>query len=318
MTVNQCSCVQPVAALCPGDTIAIVSPAAPSASAAFEQGLAYLSSLGYVPKLMPHATQERYYLAGDDAGKVADIHQAVADPTVKAILSARGGYGCLRILPQLDWGLIQAHPKIWVGFSDLTSLLLPLVERTGLTAFHGPMLTSNLIENDPFSQNQLWSMLTGELIYPYTLPNQATYQCIRPGMAEGPLKGGNITLLAALCGTPYQPDLRGAVLFVEDWHEQFYSLDRQWQQLKLAGLLEGVAGILFADFIEIGDAERWPDYDLKALFTDLTQDLQIPVGYGFSIGHGLQNVTVPLGGWARFEATNGHLEIVSSPVIVAD
>lgn len=299
-------------ALQPGDTLAIVSPAAPSSAEAMETGIAYIEAMGFRPKVMPHALGSRHYLAGSDDDRLADLHAAFADPEVKGILAARGGFGCMRLLPHLRWDLIHAHPKVLIGFSDLTSLLLPLYQRTGLISFHGPMLTSNLIEGDTYTQNELWKQVTGSVAYPYIIPNQTPYRCFTPGTCEGPLLGGNLSLLAALCGTPYQPDTTGAILFIEDWHEQFYSLDRQFTQLKLAGMFNNIAGLLLGDFVEIEDS--WKGYPLSDLLRELTASLTVPVGFGFSVGHGDHTATFPIGADARFEAASGRLEIVSAPV----
>lgn len=300
-------------ALQPGDTLAILSPAGPSSKEQFEQGMAYLESQGFRPRLMPNAQKRQGYLAGSDADRLSDLHAAFADPDIHGILAARGGYGCMRLLPSIDWDLIRANPKILIGFSDLTSLLLPIYQRTRLIGFHGPMLTSNLIEGDAYTRHELWHQVTGEAVYPYAIPNRSVYTCLKPGVCEGPLIGGNLSLLAALCGTPYQPDTRGAILFIEDWHEKYYSLDRQMAQLRMAGLFDGIAGLLLCDFTEI-EEEETQDKSLVALFTELTAFLPVPTGYGFSLGHGDQTATFPMGVPARFEASTGRLEILSSPV----
>lgn len=299
-------------ALQPGDTLAIISPAGPSKPEDMETGLAYLRSVGFIPKLMPHALESRYYLAGSDANRVADLHAAFADPEVKGIVCARGGYGCMRLLPLIDWELIKANPKVFIGFSDLTSLLLPMFERTGLVGFHGPMLTSNLIEGDSYTQTELWKLVMNTVTFPYRVPNTSQYTCLQPGECEGILMGGNLSLLTSLCGTPYQPCTQGTILFIEDWHECYYALDRKITQLKLAGLLNGVAGLLLCDFVELED--DWEGYSIRALFQDLTEFLQVPVGFGFSVGHGDRTATLPIGAAARFESTSGRLEILSASV----
>ncbi len=302
-------------ALQPGDTLAVISPAAPSQPHEMDMGVSYLKNLGFQVKVMPHARTAAHYLAGNDAERLADLHAAFADPDVDGILAARGGYGCMRLLPHLDWNLIQAHPKVIIGFSDLTALLLPLYERTGLMGFHGPMLTSNLIEGDSYTQSELWKQVMGQATYPYRIPNQTTYHCLHAGTCEAPLMGGNFSLLAALCGTPYQPHPVDHVLFIEDWREDFYSLDRQWMQLKLAGMFEGIRGLLLCDFAEMKES-TWSDYTLIDCFRALTEELSVPVGIGFSVGHGGQTATLPIGSVVRFEATSGHLEILSAPVRV--
>ncbi len=311
MSEKQNNAIHPQA-LQPGDTLAIISPAGPSDADAIEKGIAYIETVGLRPKLMPHGTKRRFYLAGSDQERLEDFHAAFEDPEVKGILAARGGYGCMRFLPQIDWQRVQANPKIFVGFSDLTSILLPMYQRAGLICFHGPMLTSNLIEGDGYSQTELWKQVMGQVNYPYTIPNRSTYQCLKPGQAEGILLGGNLSLLTALCGTPYQPDTRGAILFIEDWHEKFYTIDRKLTQLKLAGMFDNIAGLLFGDFDAMED--QWENYAIEALLQELMAPFEIPIGFGFSLGHGDQTATLPIGAFARFEAASGRLEIVSSPL----
>jgi muramoyltetrapeptide carboxypeptidase len=306
-------------ALHPGDTIAIVSPAGatplePVESAKpdpFAQGMALLEAAGFRVKLMPHAKNKRLYLAGTDAERLSDLQAAFADPQVNGILCARGGYGCTRLLPQLDFALIQQNPKVLIGFSDITALLLPIYQQTGLMGFYGPMLTSNLIHNEPCSQNQLLQMIQGQNEAPYSIPNQNPYQCFQPGIAQGRLIGGNLSLLTALCGTPFQPRTEGHILFIEDWHEKYYTLDRQFQQLRMAGLLDGIAGLLLADFSEI---ETEPEQTLPEFLKELTAFLKVPVGFGFSVGHGEQTATLPIGCLAEFNATTGTLTLLENPV----
>lgn len=315
-------------ALRPGDTIAVISPAAPtplnnqnespneSGQNAFEQGLAILAAEGFRVKLMPHAQKKNLYLAGTDAERLSDLHAAFVDPEVQAILCARGGYGCMRLLPQLDFELIRKHPKILVGFSDVTALLNPIYQQCGLVGFYGPMLTSNLIHQESYSQAELFRQLRGETEAGFQIINRDAHHSIQAGIAEAPLMGGNLSLLAALCGTPYQPDTRGHILFIEDWKEKYYSLDRQFQQLKMAGLLDGLAGLLLCDFSEI---EEEPEKTLPDFLKSLMQELlppHIPAGYGFSVGHGEQTATLPIGIQARFDAGQGTLTLLENPVQV--
>lgn len=301
------------ARLKPGDTIAVISPAAatPQPQAAFEQGQRVLEQAGYRVKRMPHAGDQACYLAGTDADRLSDLHAAFVDPEVNAILCARGGYGAMRLLPGLDLDLIRAHPKIFVGFSDITVLLNTFYQHAGLLGFYGPMLTSNLIfENEAASGEELFRLLAGEWAPPYTIPNQDPYTCFQPGVAEGPLVGGNLSLLAATCGTPWQVNTDGAIFFIEDWKEQYYSLDRQFQQLRLAGLFKNIAGLLLCDFSEV---QPEPDFDLVELLRRLSADLHVPSGYGFSVGHGAFTATLPLGARARFDAESGSLVLLESP-----
>jgi muramoyltetrapeptide carboxypeptidase len=305
-------------ALKPGDTIAIISPAAPtlpttSGDCLFEQGITRLESLGYQVKLMPNAKKSFLYLAGSDQERLDDLHQAFADPDVDAILCARGGYGCMRLLPNLDFDLIGQHPKILAGFSDITALLVPLYMRLGLVGFYAPMLTSNLVHHEPFSETELIRQLDGSLatVPSFRLPNLDTYTCLNPGMAEGRLTGGNLSLLTALCGTPYQMDATDHILFIEDWKECYYTLDRKFQQLEMSGVFNGIKGLVLCDFSEI---ETLPEQPLPKFLQFLTHFLRVPVGYGFSIGHGTQTGTLPYGVKAAFNADMGTLTLLESAV----
>jgi muramoyltetrapeptide carboxypeptidase len=293
-------------------TIAILSPAAPSEPQKLVQGQTFIKAQGYCVKLLPHAGASEGYLAGTDAERLADLHAAFEDSEIELILCARGGYGCMRLLPHIDWELIRRHPKPVIGFSDVTALLIPLWQRSGVKGFYGPMLTSNLVNDEPYSWDCLQTLLTGAYDLPYTIPNQDPYHCLTPGTAQGRLVGGNLSLLAALCGTPYQAQTSGCILFIEDWKESFYSLDRQFQQLRMAGLLEGITGLLLCDFSDTdwGGSGGLPSFDLVELFRRLTADLNVPVGYGFSVGHGEQTATLPIGVMAEFDASSGQLTLL--------
>jgi muramoyltetrapeptide carboxypeptidase len=304
-----------------GDTIALIAPAGPSSIQDIEAGKAYLQTLGFVPKLMPNASQCLPYLAGDDSSRLADLHEAFRDPSIHGILCLRGGYGTMRLLDKMDWRVVQDNPKVFIGFSDLTSFLIPAYQRTGLVGFHGPMLTSNLIDPDPnnqYTREQLWPMVTGKLAFPYTVKSTTPYQCLNSGEAQGVLMGGNLSLLAALSGTAYQPDTEGCILFIEDWRESPYKVDRKWTQLALAGYFDHIVGLLLCDFTEMLQMDQ--GQSLKGLFSFLAESVlernpACPIGIGFSVGHGVQTATLPIGLPARFVAESGHLEILSSPVL---
>ena len=305
-------------ALQTGDTVAVISPAAPTENTAqvFKQGETVLDRWGLKLKLMPNAANAMHYLAGDDEARLADLHAAFEDPSINGILCARGGYGCARLLSKVNFDLIQTNPKIFMGFSDITSLLLPFYERVGLVGFYAPMLTSNLVDNEPFHEENLFPLVMGQKIPPIVIANENDYTCIhasREAQVEAPLIGGNLTLLASLCGTPFQPNTAGHILFIEDWKEQYYSLDRQFQQLKLSGMLDNIAALVLCDFSQILNA--FEGYPLEALFTDLFKDLACPVGFGLTVGHGDKTATLPIGVKARFDAASGQLCLLESPVL---
>jgi muramoyltetrapeptide carboxypeptidase len=277
----------------PGDTIGVISPAGVSDAAAMADGVALLQSWGYRVKVFPHALNQWGYLAGTDAERLADLVAAFTDPEITAVLAARGGFGCTRLLPHIPWQHLQ--PKLLIGFSDLTALLLPLYDRLGWLGLHGPMLTSNLIEFDPFTADQLQRMWAGGFAeHPVKVVSQQPVQWLHGTQMSGPLTGGNLSLLAALCGTPWQPQTNGHILFIEDWKEAYYSIDRQYQQLRQAGLLDNLAGLLLGDFSDIRTDADW---SLAAHWQQLTADLGIPVAFGLTAGHGDLNTTLAIGGF---------------------
>lgn len=301
-------------ALRPGDTLAVLSPAAPTREPAdaFEKGIALLEAEGFTVRLMPHARNAHLYMAGTDEERLDDLHAAFSDPEVKGILCSRGGYGCMRLLPDIDLDLVRNNPKVFIGFSDVTALHTAFYQEAGLVGFYGPMLTSNLINGEPYSQKELFSMVRGKTALPYAIPNNDAYTCFTPGVAEAPLIGGNLSLLSALCGTPWQPQTRGHILFIEDWREHYYTLDRQFQQLRLAGLFEEIRGLVLCDFSEI--AEEF-DLPLVEQLKRLVGGLDVPCGYGFSVGHGEETATLPIGIRCRFDSEKGGITVLESPVV---
>jgi muramoyltetrapeptide carboxypeptidase len=306
-------------ALQPGDTIAILSPAAPTVDPkdAFEQGQALLEAAGFQVKIMPHARGQYHYLAGDDAQRVQDLHDAFADPEIQGILCARGGYGCMRLLNRIDFDLIRNNPKVFIGFSDITALHLAFYQKTGLVGLYGPMMTSNLIHNEPFSKEELLKLITGQVSAPYLVPNLDEYHSLSAGEATGRLIGGNLSLLRSMLGTPYQPNTDGAILFIEDWRERYYALDRQLFHLKLAGMLDNIAGLLFCDFSELTpDTSENTQELLARLSLNLFDGKPTPpIGYGFSVGHGSQTGTLPIGIQAHFDSQAGHLTLLEQSTI---
>jgi muramoyltetrapeptide carboxypeptidase len=285
--------------LLPGQTIGVISPAGVSSPEAMAQGVALLENWGYQVKVGPHALDKHGYLAGQDEHRLADLLWALENPDIHAVLCARGGFGCTRLLPAVPWDQLALLPPKWlIGFSDVTALLLPFYDRIGWCGLHGPMLTSNLIEGDIFSQNALKQALQWTAWdAPYPLPLQTPLTWLHGQQMTGPVTGGNLSLLAALCGTPWQPHTAGHIVLIEDWKEAYYSLDRQFQQLVQAGLFANVAGIALGDFSEIRPDADW---DLVTHWQQLTAPLGVPVVWGLPVGHGDSNATVPIGATLAF------------------
>lgn len=276
----------------PGDRIGIISPAGPVAASDLKPGLDLLASRGFRIREAPHLYDRNGYLAGKDEDRLSDLHAMFCDEEIAAIFCARGGYGSLRLLDQIDYDLIRTHPKILMGYSDITALLCAIHTRTGLVTFHGPMVRGMSTVSGDSLLAFLGVLMTDE---PLRLTPPAA-SCGLPGEAEGPLVGGNLSLLCHLVGTPYLPSLEGAILFVEDKGEPLYRIDRMVTHLSLAGSLEGVAGLIVGDFIDCGDPR-----EIDRIFMEVASRLRIPMITRFPIGHGPGNFTLPLGMPARLD-----------------
>ena len=226
-------------ALKPGDTVAVVAPAAAIEREHLERGVNVLGSMGYRVKVSERALARSGILAGDDRGRASELQEYFADPEVKAIFSARGGYGCGRLLPLLDFKAIARTPKIFMGFSDATFLLNALVDLAGMISFHGPMVAMDFARGlSPRAGEHLQGLLGGKLDG-FELEAR---EAMHPGSAEGEVIGGCLSVLVATIGTPFEPRFDGRILFLEDTGEKAYRIDRMLVQLRQSGALGRVAG----------------------------------------------------------------------------
>ncbi|GIX48958.1 MAG: peptidase U61 [Candidatus Tectimicrobiota bacterium] len=300
-------------ALQPGDAVGLAAPASPFDRRAFDAGVAALQRLGFRVRYTPRVFEVQRYLAGSDAARADELHRLFADPQVKAIFCCRGGYGAQRLLPLLDPALIRAHAKIFVGYSDLTSLLLYFYSQCRLISFHGPVVAGELSRGlAPATQRQLLGVLGGDAQAMQPPPSRlATLRVLRPGEAEGPLLGGCLSLLVCTLGTPFQPCTRGAILFLEDRGERLYAIDRMLTHLRLAGALEGVRGVVFGQHEAVAADRRQP-YGLAEVLLDVLGDLEVPILCGFPAGHCRQPLTLPIG--ARVAIRDGRLVLCEVPV----
>jgi muramoyltetrapeptide carboxypeptidase len=240
---------------------------------------------------VPEAVFKREgFLAGPDAVRAGVINDLFADPAIKGILCARGGYGSTRVLPYLDWEAIRSHPKVFVGFSDITVLHCALLEKAGLVSFHGPMGTT-LDKTPDMWRKAMLQALTTDVPVDLAPPDVTV---LNHGEAVGPVIGGNLTLLSHLVGTPYAPKLNGRLLFIEEVTEAPYRIDRMLVQMTLAGCFEGLAGLVLGQFEDCGDTTEIYDVCMRNF-----GPLGIPVVAGFPIGHGEENATLPIGVEAR-------------------
>lgn len=301
-----------------GDLIGLVAPASPPLDwTHVERGVRYLESLGYRTRLGPHLQARHGYLAGTDLQRAADFNAFLRDPQVRAIFAVRGGYGTPRLLPLIDYGAARRDPKIVVGYSDITALQMALWRRAGLVTFAGPMLVADLAgHRDPFAEEQFWRLLTstgrvGELPQPEGAPLRQRHA----GKAEGRLLGTNLSLLCASLGTPFSPDYRQALLVLEDVGEQLHRLDRMLTQLRNAGVLRRLSGLILGAFTKCVPNDRTRPFLSQAeIFADMLQWCPQPAVDRFAFGHVATKVTVPLGCLARLDADRGRLEVVETAV----
>lgn len=273
-------------ALKTGDTLGIAAPASPFDRKSFDAGLRVLESMGFQLEIPAGLFEKRGYLAGTDRQRAEQLTRLFADPDIDGIICARGGYGAMRILPLLESDVLANHPKVFVGFSDITALLGYLVQRCRLAAFHGPSVTT-LGSGDPATRERLMAALT--VPKPLTLPAERP-QIVRGGRATGSFFCGNLTVLCHMTGTGFQPDLANHILLIEDRGEAPYRIDRMLTQMRQAGCFEGLAGLALGTFTECGSSG-----EIQRIVADRFDGLEIPILAGFDVGHATINATLPVG-----------------------
>lgn len=292
-----------VPALRPEGTIALIAPAGP-ATLDVEKAGQWMRARGYDLRIFPGVYERDGYLAGSDQTRLSDLHRAFADPDIDAIFCLRGGYGTPRLLDSLDFDLLRANPKPFVGYSDITALHLAISRYAGFVTFHGPMLNADLLgDKQPPTESSLLSMLRGDLGAGSVLAHPVAYPLttIAPGIACGRLLGGNLSMIAAVMGTPFEIDAEGIILLIEDVNEPIYRIDRLLTHLRLAGKLAKVAGVLVGDVAGVDKAA------LGRLLKQTFEPLCIPVLAGWRSGHCDPNLTLPMGASVRLDAGEQRL-----------
>jgi len=294
-------------ALRPGDRVRVIAPAGvPDTRLA--RGIQVLESFGLVVEAGAHLYDRYGYLAGTDDARLADLNAAFQDPGVRGIFAARGGYGTQRIIERLDLAAVRRDPRVFVGFSDLTALSGRLWTGARLVSFYGPMVNWTDSRTGPVEIESLRrAVMTADPIVLTRDPAEPSSAVTVPGVATGPLLGGNLTMLQAGLGTRDLPDLRGAILVVEDTDESPYSYDRMLTHLRRAGVLRRVAGIA------VGQLTNAPvtsgQWTAAQAVQDRLGDLGVPVLGGLRIGHGNGQLTVPLGSRATIDSVAGTLTV---------
>ena len=279
-------------------TIGLIAPAGPAALDVEKAGQ-WMRARGYELRIFPGVYERDGYLAGSDDVRLRDLHAAFANPDIDAIFCLRGGYGTPRLLDRLDFDLLRANPKPFVGYSDITALHLAINRYAGFVTFHGPMLNADLLgDKQPPTESSLFNMLRGQVGAGSVLAHPVAYPLttIEPGIASGRLLGGNLSMIAAMMGTSYEIDAEGIILFIEDVNEPIYRVDRLLTHLRLTGKLAQVAGVLVGDVAGVDSA------GLERLLKQTFEPLCIPVLSGWRSGHCDPNLTLPMGARVRLDA----------------
>lgn len=293
-----------------GDTIGIIAPSSPPNLENLHRSLSFIEQLGLNVKMGKHVESVNGYLAGTDDERLSDLHDMLKDPEIKGIICAGGGYGSGRYADRIDFQLMSEQPKIFWGYSDITFLHTTIGQFANVVTFHGPMLASD-VGKDTFQElsarmfNQLFEPI--ELHYTDEISPLTT---LSGGVAQGELVGGNLSLLMSALGSKYEIDTRGKILLLEDVTEEPYQIDRMLNQLRLAGKLNEVAGIVVGDFAKSEPQKRKDTLTLQAVLEHYLGDLGKPVVSGFKIGHCQPHFAVPLGVEARLDGDAKTLTIL--------
>lgn len=300
-------------ALRPGDRVAIVSPSSPVLSPdRLEAGVALLANWGLEPVLMGNAHLAHGHLAGSDEQRCADLNEAFTDPSIRGVIASRGGYGVTRLLDLLDWGSLEADPKLIVGFSDVSALLLAAWKRLGLVGVHG-QFAGRLTLQDASTLALLRRLIMGtEPLGVLPQPADEPVRAVRSGTAQGSLVGGNLSLLASLMGTRDEPETDGAIVFIEEVSEAPYRIDRMLTQLRRCGFFGSVAGVVIGTFVGCEPSGQRPSLTLDEVLDDRLGDLDVPVLAGLAIGHTDRHLPLPVGVPARLDADAGTLELLGA------
>jgi muramoyltetrapeptide carboxypeptidase len=295
-----------------GDTVAIIAPAGPVAgSEGLQGGIAVIEKMGFKVQYSDRIFQAARYLAGDDAARAEELVQALQNDSIRAVIGLRGGYGCSRLIPRLKAINPGNRPKIFMGFSDLTTLHLFLNRHLGWVTIHGPMaMTLGRGTSAEELESHLISLLTDPGYRPILSFPQV--EAWKPGKAEGVLTGGCLSIITASIGTPYEIDTRDKILFLEDLGEQPYRIDRMLTQLQLSGKLQSLAGLLLGTFHDCEPTEG--GYSAHDVLKEMLQGLDIPILANFPAGHVAENWPFPLGCRTRLDAGMGSVEILEPAV----
>ncbi len=292
-----------------GDTVAIIAPSSPATKEEADSCKELVEKMGYQVKMGKTTyLSVNGYSAGNGQEKADDINQMFADKDVKAIWCIRGGHTSSHAVDKIDYELIRNHPKIFVGYSDVTNLHVNFNQKSDLITFHGPMVKSNMLRNfDDFTKKSFESALNMEDELSLDNPEGEAFKVMVEGDAEGTIVGGNLALLTSMIGTPYEVDTKGKILFIEDIGESVDRLDRMMHQLKFSNKLEDAAGIIFGEFTDCLNSYD-ESYTVSDMLKNLLSDYSKPVMYNIKSGHCSPMSTIPLGAKCRMDTTSKSIK----------
>ncbi len=301
----------------PGATIAVISPASAPKPEKLNRGIQYLKSKGFKVKEGPHLRGKNKYLSGHGPEQLADLHWAFADDEIDMIICSRGGYGTPRYLDDLDYELITQHPKLLVGYSDITALQCALGVETGLVTISGVMVAVEMAAEggiDPYTESCFWDLVSkpaaGQVL---RNPDDIPYKMVSPGIGQGPLVGGCLALFNNLMGTPYFPETAGSILVLEDIGENVQHIDRMLSQFKMAGMFHGetrINGLMLGQFIDTWENADEDDFSLEALIADIIGPVDFPIISNLAYGHTMRKMSLPLGAQVKLDSASGSITLL--------
>ena len=278
----------------PGCRIGVVSPSYWLKKQYMEKTSKFFQDKGYTMVMGNNNSMKWGPFAGTPQERADDIHHMFSNPKIEAIICARGGYGANRVLPLLDYNLIRDNPKIFMGYSDITAYLTSITQKTGLVTFHGPMMVSYKKEFVNYNFQTMERILNGTPDFKIESPESLPARILKPGIAMGPLWGGNMTLLINRLGTSDSLDTDGVILFLEDLDEYLYSFERMLVQMRTAGMLDNIAGLIIGELHEFKDQDVAFERNTDEIVMDICGDLEIPIVSNFPCGHGTYQATLPI------------------------
>ena len=305
-------------ALKPNATIGIVSPSSWLNEPDLKTAVSVFEDKGYKLVLGESVFLKEFTYAGTPQERADDINNMFANPDIDVIICTRGGYGANRVLPLLDYDLIKANPKIFVGFSDITAFLTSITQKTGLVTFHGPMLSSFKKGVLEFNFDLLENVLFGNESVALHPPSKLPMRILNSSKAEGPLWGGNMCLLINRLGTPDQLDTDGAILFIEDIDEYLYAFDRMLVHMKKAGMFDKIKGLVIGELVDMKDYDNPFGKSTDEIVMNVCGNLDIPIISNFPCGHGIYQATLPISIPVQLDAESELplLTLLESPVNV--